>query len=35
MTLLNYIFDTNRIDNQFDPFREYIYKLIRAYIALT
>jgi hypothetical protein len=25
MTLLNYIFDTNRINNQFDLFREYIY----------
>jgi hypothetical protein len=25
MTLLNYIFDTNRADNQFDSFRKYIY----------
>jgi hypothetical protein len=26
MTLLNYIFDTNRVDNQFDLFWEYIYQ---------
>jgi hypothetical protein len=26
MTLLNYIFDTNRINNQFDPFRERVYQ---------
>jgi hypothetical protein len=26
MTLLNYIFDTNRVNNQFDLFWEYIYQ---------
>jgi hypothetical protein len=25
MTLLNRIFNTNRVDNQFDSFREYIF----------
>jgi hypothetical protein len=27
ITLLNYIFDTNQADNQFDSFREYIYQV--------
>jgi hypothetical protein len=26
MILLNHIFDTNRVDNQFDLFRKYIYQ---------
>jgi hypothetical protein len=26
MTLLNRIFDTNRINSQFDPFREHVYQ---------
>jgi hypothetical protein len=25
ITLLNRIFDTNRVNNQFDPFQEHIY----------
>jgi hypothetical protein len=28
MTLLNCIFDNNRVNNQFDPFREYVYQAV-------
>jgi hypothetical protein len=35
MTLLNYIFDTNRINNQFDLFREYIYQANKGLYSLN
>jgi hypothetical protein len=33
--LLNYIFDTNRVDNQFDLFREYIYQINKGLYSLN
>jgi hypothetical protein len=35
ITLLNCIFDTNRIDNQFDLFREYIYQANKGLYSLN
>jgi hypothetical protein len=35
MILLNHIFDTNRINNQFDPFREHIYQADKGLYSLN
>jgi hypothetical protein len=35
MILLNYIFDTNRIDNQFDPFQEHVYQANKGLYSLN
>jgi hypothetical protein len=35
ITLLNYIFDINRVDNQFDLFWEYIYQANKGLYSLN
>jgi hypothetical protein len=35
ITLLNYIFDTNRINNQFDPFREHVHQANKGLYSLN
>jgi hypothetical protein len=35
ITLLNCIFDTNRINNQFDLFREYVYQTNKGLYSLN
>jgi hypothetical protein len=35
MILLNYIFDTNRINNQFDPFQEHAYQANKGLYSLN
>jgi hypothetical protein len=35
MTLLNRIFNTNRVDSQFDPFREHIHQVDKGLYSLN